>query len=157
MRQVRRILTTDTQTEPRLVHSASTAISSLEVSVLAAFQFRGRAAGHPSVRAPAACQANRRSPTAAADQAVSVQKRNVAVLQLLVVTAQAAPAQDGRHSRIEVARCIARRVRYHRRERHAPKNAESSHSAFMPTPNWFPARTTLPFAMATSSSFSLCT
>jgi len=36
-------------------------------------------------------------------------------------------------------------------------NTNRSTYCFLPTPNWFPAATTLPLEIVTSSSFSLCT
>ena len=40
---------------------------------------------------------------------------------------------------------------------HGHSQDDRTYFCFIPTPNWFPARTTFPLAMARSSTFSLCT
>jgi hypothetical protein len=65
------------------------------------------------------------------EQAIAVKERDVAVFQLLVVTGEAAPGQDGRNSLVEEALVAVCRGK----DGEAAEKAQSIHFCFMPTPN----------------------
>src|SRR5258708_7814646 len=99
---------------------------------------------------------NRRAPGASPEQVFPVEERDTGVLELLVVTAQTALGEDRRHALVEESLIGSIRAEDgNSKPDEAVRN--STHYCFMPTPNWFPARTTFPLAITISSIFSLCT
>ena len=93
---------------------------------------------------------------AALEQAVAIEERDAAVLELLVVASQAAALKDRSDPAIEEA-CVFGRCFLRARRRGEEAGGRKLHYFFCPTPNWLLALTTLPLVTIRSSSFSLCT
>ena len=97
-----------------------------------------------------------RAARAALEQAGTIEKRDAAVLELLIVTCQAAALEDRSDPAVEEARVLGRCFLRARR-RGEKAGGREPHYFFCPTPNWLLAFTTLPLVTIRSRSFSLCT